>query len=120
MQHETECRVDPLRASVDPAQLAGTREVTLAVAGMGCPNCANRVRNALLRCRHVLEVEVDLRGSLARVWCDPDASVPPEALTRAVAEASRGTHHRYLAVPLRSRPEGGNGRGSAHVASRGG
>lgn len=30
------------------AQLQNVQQVTLAVSGMGCPNCANRVHNQLI------------------------------------------------------------------------
>lgn len=78
-------------------------QYTLALAGLGCPNCANRVRNALLRTRGVLEAEIDLHGATGRVWCLSDSPVTVTDLVKAVVGASRGTHHHYLAVPLRSR-----------------
>lgn len=87
----------------------------LGLAGLGCENCANRVRNALLRTPGVLEAEIDLREALGRVWCRPKSPPKETDLVRAVVGASRGTHHRYLAVPLRSRLglDGSGGVGSS-------
>ena len=73
----------------------------LLVAGMGCPNCVNRVRNALLGARGVVDVEVDLRAGLATVWYRPGEMRLTELLA-AVADAARRTHHSYLAVPVTS------------------
>lgn len=99
MQHVTDCRVDPVasRASSELKQKA--RIQYLALAGMGCPNCANRVRNALLGTQGVVDVEVDLPAGLATVWYRAGAVSLSDMVT-AVAEAGQGTHHRYLAVPV--------------------
>lgn len=118
MQHLTECHVEPIEGDAGAASLDGAVQHTLALAGLGCPNCANRVRNALLRTDGVLEAEIDLDAALGRVWCRPGSSLDETELVKAVAGASRGTHHRYLAVPLRRRLKG-NGAGMA-VSPNGG
>jgi len=46
MQHATDRPVDAVAPRAGAQALRGTEFVDLAVAGMGCPNCANRVRNA--------------------------------------------------------------------------
>lgn len=67
MQHVTECHVEPLEGDTPTADLGEARRYTLALAGLGCRNCANRVRNALLRTPGVLEAEiaVPLRSRLS-------------------------------------------------------
>lgn len=102
MRHDADCHVDPLQADVTPHDLETARRVDLAVAGMGCPNCAARVRNGLLRWEGVLEAEVSHVTSLARVWYRPERT-DSDGLCRAVARASKGTHHDYRAVPVSSR-----------------
>lgn len=99
MQHVTDCHVDPVtgRASADARRDAET--LYLGLAGLGCPNCANRVRNALLAVQGVVDVEIDLPAGLATVWRHPGEAEVPD-LIFVVADAARGTHHRYLAVPL--------------------
>jgi copper chaperone CopZ len=100
MQHLTDCHVDPIagRASADDRRNAEVQY--LAVAGMGCPNCAHRVRNALLRAPGVVDVEVDLPGGLASVWFR-GAETGVSDLVEVVAAAGRETQHTYLAVPVR-------------------
>lgn len=104
MQHITDCHVDPAvsGASAEEIERAGVQH--LAVAGMGCPNCANRVRNSLLLTPGVLEVEMDLQTGLATVWYDDGEAGLPDLLG-AVSAAARGTHHTYLAVPVGSHDE---------------
>jgi copper chaperone CopZ len=110
MQHVTECHVEPIEGDAAAAELDEAVQHTLALSGLGCPNCANRVRNALLRTDGVLEAEIDLNAALGRVWCRPGSPPDETELVKAVVGASRGTHHRYLAVPLRRRFSG-NGAG---------
>jgi len=102
MQHVTECHVDPVAGGASEAERKGSAMQHLAMAGMGCPNCANRVRNALLATRGVVDVEVDLAAALATVWYRPQ-DVGVVDLTNAVKAAGEGTHHRYLAIPVHSR-----------------
>ncbi|MFQ5538456.1 MAG: heavy-metal-associated domain-containing protein [Gemmatimonadota bacterium] len=101
MRHEMDCGSEPVRARVDPAELRDARQVNLAVAGMGCANCANRVRNALLGVEDVLEAQVDASQAAATVWVQAEhANI--STLIRAVAKAGEGTAHEYMAVPIRS------------------
>jgi len=100
MRHSEGCRVDRIERDVPPELLASADDVYLGVAGMGCANCANRVRNALLQVPGVIEAEVDHTAGLARVWYRSDG-MSVEPLLDAVARAGAGTHHEYLAVPVR-------------------
>lgn len=100
MRHETRCHVEAIEKKVDPEALRAAQQVHLAVAGMGCPNCALRVRNALLSLSGVVQAEVSAQTSLAEVWFDA-SGLTLDDLIDGVASASAGTHHDYLAVPLR-------------------
>jgi copper chaperone CopZ len=99
MQRVTECHADPVtgRASVEERDRASVQH--LALAGMGCPNCVHRIRNALLGTRGVVDVEIDLPAALATVWYRPKRASVAD-LTAAVDLAGEGTYHRYLAVPV--------------------
>lgn len=99
MQHATECHVDPIAARATDTERHTAHLQYLAVAGMGCPNCANRVRNALLQTTGVVDVEVDLPAGLASVWYR-EGEVELSDLVGAVGRAGLATHHRYLAVPV--------------------
>ena len=99
MQHVTECHVDPIAARASAAERRSAETLYLALAEVGCPNCSNRVRNALLMAPGVVDVEVDPAGALATVWYDGGQATVKDLLD-VVAAAGRGTHHRYLAVPV--------------------
>jgi copper chaperone CopZ len=102
MRHIEDCEVGPGADRASEEVRARADMEYLAVAGMGCPNCANRVRNALLRIKGVLDAEVSLPARLVRVWYER-GTVRASELVEAVARAGRGTHHQYLAVPVRGR-----------------
>jgi len=73
--------------------------VFLLVWGMGCPNCALRVRNSLLGLDGVLDAQVNLERGLAQVLFDP-ARLQAEQLPEAVAAAGNDSHHHYSAQVL--------------------
>lgn len=102
MQHLTDCHVEPVASRADPEELERALHVDLAVAGMGCPNCGNRIRNALMGHAGVLEVDVDVGRALARVWYTAE-DIGLEEILKAVRVAGEATHHRYMAVPVGSR-----------------
>jgi len=104
MQHMTDCAVTPItdRVSDDDREVAD--KVHLAVADMGCPNCGNRVRNALMAVDGVLDAEIDVPAGLVTVWFDAERAATHN-LVAAVAKAGQGTHHNYLAVPV-GQPQG--------------
>lgn len=87
--------IEPKKASTE----RGTAYVRLVIAGMGCPNCAMRVRNALVSVDGVAEANVNLMPPVSRVLYD-SARVTTEQMMAAVAGAGQGTHHEYRARPL--------------------
>lgn len=94
------CHVEPIKkiATVDERQKVET--VVLAVWGMGCPNCANRVRNSLLSLNGVLDAYVDHTEGLAQVAFNPGLA-PVEELIGAVARAGGDSRHEYGARLLK-------------------
>lgn len=95
------CHVEPVEkvATADERQKIET--VVLAVSGMGCPNCANRVHNSLISLQGVVDAYVDHTAGAAQVNFNPDlASV--EALIGAVASAGGNDgRHEYGARLVR-------------------
>jgi copper chaperone CopZ len=93
--------VEPVeRGEVDEGELEEAARIHLSVTDMGCPNCAHRVRNALLAVPGVLDVAVHLGAGQAAVACR-DGSVGVDHLVGAVEDASQGTRHQYTADVLR-------------------
>ncbi|HLF26743.1 MAG TPA: heavy-metal-associated domain-containing protein [Anaerolineae bacterium] len=90
------CHVEPLQKVATTDERSNTTWTLLAVYGMGCPNCANRVRNSLISVRGVLEAYVDHTRGSADVAFNPNLVTIP-ALIRAVAEAGGDGRHEYRA-----------------------
>lgn len=85
--------------TVDQDALARAETAFLLIQGMGCPVCAMRVHNSLLRLGGVLAVEVALTPGLARVRYDP-AKIGPEVFPDVVTDAGNDSCHRYTAQIL--------------------
>lgn len=103
MHHVGEELVDREPGRSPSPAISESTESILAVAGAECPNCANRIRNALLGVKGVLEAHVDPGRALVQVRHQRSDGGFERELMIAVQEASRGTHYRYLAVPVRAR-----------------
>ncbi len=91
------CHVEPLQKVATVDERTNTTWTLLAVHGMGCPNCANRVRNSLITLNGVIEACVDHVRGLADVEFNPNLVTIP-ALIDAVARAGSDGRHNYRAV----------------------
>ncbi len=90
------CSVRATDKPVDPAALHGSAVAVLRVTGMGCGNCANRVRNGLLALPGVLAAQVDLGEGLVRVNFRPN-DTELQNLLEAVSDAAHDGQHQYRA-----------------------
>lgn len=95
------CHVEPVQkiASAEERQLVET--ALLAVWGMGCPNCAARVRNKLLTLNGVVNAYVDHAKGLAAIAYNPDLATV-DLLISAVTLAGNDGRHEYGARLLGS------------------
>ncbi|MCO6452635.1 MAG: heavy-metal-associated domain-containing protein [Caldilineales bacterium] len=98
-EHDGDCHVEPLQKVIAPADLERAQAAFLAVWGMGCPNCALRVRNSLLALDGVLTADIMVEHGVARVLYDP-TRVVPEIFSAAVAGAGNDGRHHYTAQLL--------------------
>lgn len=80
------CHVEPIEKTATVAERKNIETVMLSVSGMGCPNCANRVRNSLLVLDGVVDARVDHEAGLAQVAFNPDFA-PVDTLIRAISLA---------------------------------
>ena len=103
MSEHEQCHVEPIEKPVDRAALSKAMTAYLAVWGMGCPRCAMRVRNALLRLDGVLVADVFLEEGIAAVAYDPE-HVTAKDLVVAVASAGNDGRHRYGAKVVEQVP----------------
>ncbi|GAB4528529.1 MAG: hypothetical protein Fur0018_14670 [Anaerolineales bacterium] len=97
------CNVEPMEKPLDKEALASAQAAYLAVSGMGCPNCAARVRNGLLSVEGVLLADVQLQMGIAAAAYDPQR-VTPETLVQAVAAAGNDGRHHYEAEVVKVLP----------------
>lgn len=100
---DSNCHVDAIQKTASAEERQTTTSALLAVRGMGCPNCAARVRNSLLSLIGVVEAQVLLELGMAHVTYNPNLTNSP-ALINAVAQAGGGdgrhTYHAELVDAL--------------------
>jgi len=101
-EHEN-CHVDPVEKPLDENALAQAEAAFLGVSGMGCPNCAMRVRNGLLNLKGVLYADINLQSGVAAVAYDPQ-QVTTASLVTAVYESGNDGRHEYRAQLLKTMP----------------
>jgi len=99
MQDENDCYVEPKEKQADAGELKNLESEWFSIAGMGCPNCSNRVRNSLLELEGVSSAMVDHRRGVAIVDFNP-AKATLEDLARAVSAAGKDSGHAYSATPF--------------------
>jgi copper chaperone CopZ len=92
-----QCQVTPIEKHVVLTGNEKLETIFLRVSGMGCPNCALRVRNGLLGVSGVISAEVDHITGTARVTID-GAYMNILSLADAVAQAGDEQRHRYHAA----------------------
>jgi len=93
------CHVVRVEKPVDEAALNSSSVAVLAISGMGCPNCALRVRNGLLRQTGVVRTHVSFAKRHAWVNFDP-GTLSVQDLKDAVAESGLETEHNYEAAVI--------------------
>jgi copper chaperone CopZ len=91
------CYVEPIyKNAVSATELQNADSALLSVGGMGCENCATRVRNSLLTVDGVYGVDVYLNMALAEVRYDSQ-KVTAQTLVEAVSRAGNDGRHEYRA-----------------------
>ncbi len=93
---DEKCHVEPLEKTPSVEEQRTTTSALLVVGGMGCPNCAARVRNSLLALTGVVGAQVMLETSTADITYNPDLTDVP-ALIEAVTQAGADGRHHYHA-----------------------
>jgi len=96
MDRDSHCHVELILKPFDEKDCSEISEAGLLISGMGCPNCAIRVRNALIQLDGVNWVNIDLESGRAQVAYDA-TKISPEQFMPAVAAADPQGRHRYQA-----------------------
>lgn len=95
------CHVEPIQKTALDHVIQNANRILLSVSGMGCPNCAMRVRNGLLLLDGVHDAEVMLNMRMAEVYFD-EKKVSAEMLVQAVAGSGNDGRHHYQAQVITS------------------
>lgn len=90
------CHVEPIQKKSSVEEQNAAEMIILAVWGLGCENCANRVRNSLLRLEGVVSADIGLAHGLALVDYLP-SKTNLQDIVLAVAAAGNNGHHHYRA-----------------------
>ncbi len=93
------CHVEPGIQETKADEFENAETILLAVSGMGCINCANRIRNSLLSVNGVIFAYVDPTAGMAQVAFNPEQAGSGD-LIDAVARAGGDGHHEYGASLL--------------------
>jgi Cu+-exporting ATPase len=93
------CHVEAKQKIATAEEQQVTKWIVLGVQGMGCVNCAARVRNGLIGLQGVTEAMVDHVMATAAVKFNPNL-VTLADLFNAVAQAGNDGHHEYRAYPV--------------------
>lgn len=87
------CYVEPVQKEVSAADQNAAQMVILAVWGLGCENCANRVRNSLLHLDGVVSADIGIAHGLVLVDYVPSKTSVDEILHAVTAAGHDGRHH---------------------------
>jgi copper chaperone CopZ len=93
---DEKCYVEPINKTALDSVIRNADSTLLSVSGMGCQNCATRVRNGLLSLDGVFHAEISLNMGMAEVFYD-GRKISDEALVNAVAGAGNDGRHQYSA-----------------------
>jgi len=88
------CYVEPIQKNATAEERQKIEKALFVVWGMGCPNCAARVRNSLLLLNGVVNAYVDHTAGVAGVIYNPELATV-EMLISAVARAGNDGRHEY-------------------------
>ena len=94
---DEKCYVEPINKTVSEDQLSKVdSSALLTIRGMGCENCATRVRNSLLSLDGVSAAVILLNMGMAEINYD-SRKVSPQMLVDAVSRAGNDGRHEYRA-----------------------
>ena len=93
---ETEnCHVEPIEKHATPQEQSRLSNGHMLISGMGCPNCAARVRNSLLRLDGVIDANIDHNTGAGSVLYNP-TMLTTRDLEAAVRAAGGDGRHEYF------------------------
>lgn len=97
MNDPKDSHVEAVSHKPEPHELEDLKDTLLFVRGMGCPNCAIRVRNALVAQAGVINAQVDHLSGRALVRHNAGL-IRAEDMLPLVESAGYDGRHRYRAA----------------------
>ncbi len=91
------CQITPVQKSISEEEKLTTQVTYLAISGLNCPNCALRVKNALLNKFGVIDALIDHADGLGEVIFNPDI-IHRSDLVNIVSNAGNDGTHSYSAI----------------------
>jgi copper chaperone CopZ len=93
---EDPCDIKPFKKTSVFEEYQKSQITILSISGLNCPNCALRVRNALLKTYGVTTALIDHESGLGEITYNPDI-VQPQKLVSAIVLAGGDGVHQYAA-----------------------
>lgn len=93
---EDPCDIKPFKKTSVFEEYQKSQITILSISGLNCPNCALRVRNALLKTYGVTTALIDHESGLGEITYNPDI-VQPQNLVSAIVLAGGDGVHQYAA-----------------------
>lgn len=93
------CNIKPVQKTSSAEENQKTLQAYLAISGLNCPNCATRVRNALISTFGVTNAIIDHADGLGEVTYNPDM-IQPASFVEVISKAGDGGKHSYSAMVL--------------------
>lgn len=86
------CHVEPITKKPEADEIQNVQIAFLNVWGMGCPNCANRVRNNIVSLKGVVDARVNHMNGKAQIAYNPDIASNNDLITAVIGAGGDGRH----------------------------
>lgn len=90
------CKIEPLERTPSELEKNSVKFIYLVTSGLNCPNCAMRVKNALITLYGIIDVKIDYFDGMTEVAYNPSL-IEPSTIPELISKAGNGGHHNYSA-----------------------
>ncbi len=91
------CQITPVHKSITEEEKMNTQVTYLAISGLNCPNCALRVKNALMNEYGVIEALIDHADGMGEITFNPEI-INRSDLVNIISKAGNDGTHSYSAI----------------------
>lgn len=93
------CEIKPIEKTITEEEKRTVQVSYISISGLNCPNCAIRVRNALLNTYGVIDALIEHSDGLGEITYNPNL-VDQNQIIKAVSMAGGDGVHSYSAYAL--------------------